>query len=161
MPNTGNLFSQQLIDLFPENWIPFPEPDPVFRIAPFLQWLISLCPKTGIRIWSPESDPVFGIAIKPELKIIRLAQYYIFLVTFSTSGTQNWDIAFRIRIRFLESDPVLRTRSCFQSKLGPILRGRFYIYSQHSHLINMQFRANSHPSYPTKRQQAINYLVLR
>ena len=102
-----------------------------------------------------------GSQFEPELKIIRLAQYYIFLVTFGTSGTQNWDTAFRIRIRFLESDPVLRTRSCFQSKLGPILRGRFYIYSQHSHLINMQFRANSHPSYPTKRQQAINYLVLR
>ncbi|OCL02215.1 hypothetical protein AOQ84DRAFT_382907 [Glonium stellatum] len=52
-----------LIDLFPENWIPFPKPDPVFKIAPFLQWLIGLYPKTGIRIWSPESDSVFGIAI--------------------------------------------------------------------------------------------------
>jgi len=32
----GNLFLQQLIDLFPENWILFLEPDLVFRIAPFL-----------------------------------------------------------------------------------------------------------------------------
>ncbi|OCL03075.1 hypothetical protein AOQ84DRAFT_382001 [Glonium stellatum] len=46
MPNTDivNLFSQRLIDLFPKTGSSL-EPDPVFRIAPFLQWLIGPCPK--------------------------------------------------------------------------------------------------------------------